>query len=83
MLTKLASIIDYEEYAKITMSKPMFEYLQGYSEDGHTKAANHKDFEYIKLKQRGMANMKYFKGSETTILGNKVSSPIQIAPISF
>lgn len=58
------------------MAKPLHDYLQGYSEDGHTYTSNNKDFELIKLKLRGMLNLKYYKGTETTILGHKVSSPI-------
>jgi len=30
-----------------------------------------------------MANLKYFKGTETTILGHKVSTPMGVAPVDF
>jgi len=38
--------------------------------------------EKIKLKLRGMANMKYFKGLNTEVLGKKLSSPICVGPFS-
>ena len=46
-----------------------------------TKHANEEDFVKIKLKQRGMANMTYFKGTDTTILGHKVAMPIGLGAI--
>jgi isopentenyl diphosphate isomerase/L-lactate dehydrogenase-like FMN-dependent dehydrogenase len=82
MIPKMAAVSDYEEFAKKTLSKPYYENIAGYAEDGIAKQDNEKDFELIKLKQRGMANMKYFKGLETTILGQKVQSPIGVAPLS-
>lgn len=82
-MSRLACVPDYQDYAKLTMAKPFYDYLQGYSEDGHTYSQNNKDFESIKLKLRGMLNMKHFQGTETTILGHKVSSPIHIAPIPY
>jgi isopentenyl diphosphate isomerase/L-lactate dehydrogenase-like FMN-dependent dehydrogenase len=83
MVSKLASVPDYEDHVRAYLSKPIYDYLSGYSEDGHTKVDNEKDFEYIKLKLRGMINMKHFKGIETTILGHKISTPICISPIDF
>lgn len=77
----MASVLDYEDYAKAVLSKPIYDWLNVYNEDGHTKKDNEKDFEHIKLKLRGMANMKYFKGLSTTIMGQKVDSPIGISPI--
>ena len=50
MLPKLASVHDYEEYCRNYLSKPIFDYLTAYSEDGHTKKANETDFNMIKLK---------------------------------
>lgn len=83
MLPKLASVPDYEDFSRFYLSKPIYDYLSGYSEDGHTKIENEKDFEYVKLKLRGMINMKNFKGIETTILGHKIASPICISPVDF
>jgi isopentenyl diphosphate isomerase/L-lactate dehydrogenase-like FMN-dependent dehydrogenase len=83
MLSKLASIPDCEDHVRTYLSKPIYDYLSGYTEDGHTKNDNQTDFEFIKLKLRGMINMKNFIGIETSILGHKVASPISIGPMDF
>jgi hypothetical protein len=33
------------------------------------------------MKHRGMANMKFFKGTNTLILGHSVQTPIGLGPI--
>ena len=45
------------------------------------KQLNEEDFVRIRLKHRGMANLKYFKGTETAILGHKVNFPIGLGAI--
>lgn len=70
MNSKIASIPDLDVYAKTYLSKHLYEHLNGFSQDGITKRENAGDFEYIRLKLRGMFNMKNFKGIETTILGH-------------
>ena len=52
-------------------------------DDFAKKTLSKQFYEYIKLKLRGMANMSFFKGTETTILGHKVSSPIAISPLAM
>ena len=83
MVEKLASILDYEAYTKMTSPMRTFEYINGHAQDGFSKEDNENDFNLIKLKQRGMANLKYFRGIEMTILGHKVASPINMAPIGY
>ena len=50
-----------------------------------TKERNERDFVDIKLKIRGMANMKYFKGTAATILGQQhtLQTPIGLGPIPW
>lgn len=55
--------------------------MDSHTNDGYPKQENESDFSLIKLKHRGMANLKFFKGTETTILGHKVSAPIGVAPL--
>lgn len=63
------------------MSPNMFHNLDDGACDQISKGLNEGDFVKIKLKQRGMANMKYYKGTETVVLGKKVSCPIGFAAI--
>jgi hypothetical protein len=51
------------------MSQKVFRELEEGAADQLTKECNERDFVSIKLKIRGMANMKYFKGTAATILG--------------
>ena len=77
----MASLPDFRDYAKVTMSERLFTELDEAAGNQVTKRLNEEDFVRIKLKQRGMANMKYFKGPESKILGHKVSTPIGIAAL--
>ena len=72
---KFASTLDYERYAQQMLDKPAFDHLNGGGHPAHFQS----DFNHIKLKLRGMANLKYFKGINTKILGSEFSSPICLA----
>ncbi len=65
----MASVLDFQDYARNTMSKKVFDALDDGAGDQITKGLNNTDYVKIKMKQRGMANMKYFKGTQTKILG--------------
>ena len=73
---RFASMDDFEQHAKQQLDRPAFEHLSGW--DQH---AEQSDFAHIKLKLRGMANLKYFGGIQTKILGLDVGSPICIGPL--
>ena len=61
----------------------MLDSLEDAAGDHLTKAWNEKHFEAIKLKQHGMANMSFYKGTSITILGNKLTTPLGIGPIPY
>lgn len=77
----MASVYDFRDYAQRTMSAKLFKELDDGSADQVTRGANESDFVKIKMKHRGMANMKYFKGTDTMILGHSVQTPIGLGPI--
>ena len=78
MVEGFANTIDYEEHARLCLDKQTFEHLQG---NGQQPAEYQDDFNLIKLKLNGMANMKYFQGLGTEILGQKYSSPVALGPL--
>lgn len=59
----MASLLDFQDYARHTMAHKIFEALEDGAGEQVTKNLNQADFVKIKMKQRGMANMKYFKGT--------------------
>jgi len=74
---RFASLHDFEDYARRRLDRPTFEHLRGAE-----RPADHlSDFYNIKLKLRGMANLKNFKGLNSHILIKQVSSPIGIGPL--
>ena len=77
----MASLPDFRDYARNTMSQSLFAQLDSSAGNQITKKLNEEDFERIKLKQRGMANLKYFVGPEAYILGHKVSTPIGLGTV--
>lgn len=78
MSGKLASLYDYKQFASLNLPRRVFQSLEDGAGDQVTKQENEEDFIRIKMKLRGMANMKYFEGSQSTILGHKVSTPISL-----
>ena len=77
---KMASALDFQDYARHTMSTKVFEALEDGAGDQVTKGLNTVDYVKIKMKQRGMANMKYFKGTQARVLARyEVQSPIALA----
>jgi hypothetical protein len=74
---RFASLHDYEDYARRKLSKPMFQHLKGIE-----RPSDHlTDFYNIKLRLRGMANLKNFKGIGTHVLLKEVASPICVGPL--
>ena len=82
-MSKMASLPDFRDYAKTTMSKRLFAELDSAAGNQTSKKLNEEDFSRIKLKQRGMANMQYFKGPASTFLGKQVSTPIALAALPW
>jgi (S)-2-hydroxy-acid oxidase len=80
---KMASLPDLRDFASVSMSERLFKELDDASGDQITKKRNEDDFVKIKLKLRGMANMKHFKGTETTILGHKVAYPFGLSALPY
>ena len=54
-MENLANVKDFKEYARSRYSKAIFSYLQG--EDSKPESQN---FDRIKLRLRGLANLKYY-----------------------
>ena len=78
MLKNLASTLDYEAAARDILNETAFNY---FADKSASQPADIEHFEKIKLKLRGMANLKHFEGLGTTILGHKVDSPICVGPL--
>jgi len=66
---------DYEVYAENSLDQPTYDYVK------NINSSNVTDFSLIKLKARGLANMKQFENICTTILGHKFDSPIAMSPL--
>jgi hypothetical protein len=74
---RFSSLYDFENYAKGRLDPPTYAHIKGEPrpEDHFT------DFFNIKLKARGMANLKYFKGLKTHVLVKPTESPICVGPL--
>lgn len=76
MIHNLACLADYENNAKVMMAPPTFNQLRG-SEEANSA---HHDFNAIKMKLRGLANLKHFINPlDHQLLGIKVKSPVGLA----
>jgi isopentenyl diphosphate isomerase/L-lactate dehydrogenase-like FMN-dependent dehydrogenase len=81
MIHNEACLTDYEKNAEHLLSMPMFNQFNGL---GVSEA--HADFNRIKMKLRGLANLKKFKNSDplrTRVLGFEVNSPIGLAAMPY
>ena len=82
IVKRMASLHDYEDHARDTLSRPMFDHIKGFRSDidpSPIEQEKIQDFAKIKLKLRGMLNLKYFEGIKTTILGQTFNSPICVS----
>lgn len=77
------NVRDFYEAAKDKLETPHFGYYSSGADSMVTLKDTREVFDSIKLKARALANADKFGGTETTILGKKISSPICIAPTAF
>lgn len=77
---RMASMEDYEKVASKTLSRPVFDHLISMRSSEPTVAsiARRGDFQRIKLKLRGMLNLKFYEGTSTKLFGQTLASPIGI-----
>lgn len=84
MQGSFASLFDFQDYARRTMTPKVFHFLEDGSTEQVTKNSNETDFVQVLLKQRGMANMKHYKGTTTSFLGSTtLSAPVGLGPMPF
>lgn len=65
MIKRMASLHDYEDHARETLSRPLFDHIRNHRSDINLSAIEIdkvNDFNKIKLKLRGMLNLKHFEG---------------------
>lgn len=75
-MEKFACVKDYENFGKKMLAPPTFNYINGVE-----KLHDSDEYNSIQLKLRGLANIsKFVNPLHTTILGEKVFSPVGIAP---
>ncbi len=73
------NIDDFRKIAKSRIPSPLFHYIDGGADDEHTLNRNTTAFEDYDLIPNGLADVANIDLS-TTILGQKVSSPLFLAP---
>jgi L-lactate dehydrogenase (cytochrome) len=76
------SIEDLREHAQRKVPRMFFDYLEAGSYNQETLHANRADLERIKLRQRVLVNVDQ-RDASTTIMGEKVSLPLALAPIGL
>ena len=68
MTKRMASLHDYEDHARETLSKPLFDHIMSYRGDAALPTIENEkvsDFAHIKLKLRGMLNLDNFRDIST------------------
>src|SRR6516164_4947671 len=78
----ITCIEDLRVLARRRVPKAFFEYADGGSYNEETLRANRADLESIKLRQRVMVDVSE-RSLATTIIGQKVSAPLALAPIGL
>jgi L-lactate dehydrogenase (cytochrome) len=78
----ITCIEDLRALARRKVPKAFFEYADGGSYNEETLRANRADLETIKLRQRVMVDVSE-RNLATTIVGQKVSAPLALAPIGL
>ncbi len=78
----LVSVFDYETAAQATLPKVAYDYYSSGANDEITLHENHAAYERIQLKPRVLVDTSK-RDLTTTVLGQKVSMPILVAPTAF
>jgi L-lactate dehydrogenase (cytochrome) len=81
-MKSLPSIEDLRRRARRKVPKMFFDYAEAGSYNQETLRANRADFEKLKLRQRILVNVEG-RDSSTTIMGEKASLPLALAPIGL
>ena len=78
---RLATLFDYETYAREILDIQTFEHLQGQA--ALRPPENISDYDLIKLRHHGMFKVATLKNLNTSLLGGKVQmqSPICVGPL--
>lgn len=79
----MVNLNEFQIAAKDKLPKDIYEFYAGGADDEVTLKENEYQFSNIKLKANALADATSFKGTSTSILGHKVSSPLGIAPTAF
>lgn len=76
---KPLNVAEYESHVQLTMKKGEFDYFAGGANDMVTLKENRAAYNRLRLRPRVLRNVSKINTS-TTVLGEKVSSPIGISP---
>ncbi|HTI15795.1 MAG TPA: alpha-hydroxy acid oxidase [Dictyobacter sp.] len=79
MTMELINVFDYETQAKTLIPTPIWDHINGASNDEETLSANRSDYARIRLRPRVLVDVATLH-TETTILGHQLQMPILIAP---
>lgn len=82
-MERAVSIQDFETLASQNLPRNSYDYYRSGANGQVSLNDNVEIFKSIHLKQSLFANEKDFKGTETTILGHRVNSPICVASTAF
>jgi L-lactate dehydrogenase (cytochrome) len=81
-MKNVACIDDLRTIAKAKVPRAFFDYADSGSYNEQTLRANRADLEAIKLRQRVLVDVSE-RGLSTTVLGQKLSAPIILAPVGL
>ncbi|XP_054282740.1 uncharacterized protein LOC128999963 [Macrosteles quadrilineatus] len=79
---KFCCVDDFETFALSTLPKPAADYYSSGAEHGHTLGLNREAFRRLRIRPRMLIDMTGLTMS-TTVLGERVSLPIGIAPTAM
>lgn len=80
---RLYKVTDYEQLAKGRFFKHAYDYFNSGANDEISLNEQFQVFKDIKLKQANFVDATKWQGTETTILGTKISSPICMTSTAF
>ena len=76
------NLYDFEELARQKLTTMAYDYYFGGACDEITLKENHTAYDRIRLKQRALANVSS-RDLSCTVLGEKLSFPVMVAPMAF
>ena len=81
-LRQILSLHDFEAAARRRLPKPIYAYVSGAVEDGHSERGNRQAFAQYGFRPKVLVDVSQ-RSTRTTVLGREYAAPVGVAPMGI